>query len=130
MTVADVIERFDSERPNNVSILTKKRWISQLDFKIWGEILRPRGDKEYIGYGEGIPLDAAVKAPDEYAEIYTLYLNMKLDYMNGEIGRYNNSAMLFNRMYKEMHDFINRQEKAINDIIDKTDGDDNNGSVC
>jgi hypothetical protein len=36
---------------------------------------------------------------------------MKLDYMNGEIGRYNNSAMLFNRMYKEMHDFINRQEK-------------------
>lgn len=111
MTLSDVIEVFDSERTNNVSIITKKRWVSQLDLKIWGEILKPRGDKEFVGYGKAIPLDAAVKAPDEYAEIYTLYLNMKLDYMNGEIGRYNNSAMLFNRMYKEMHDFINRQEK-------------------
>ena len=111
MTLADVIEVFDSERTNNVSILTKKRWVSQLDLKIWGEILKPRGDKEFYGYGKEIPLDAVVKAPPEYAEIYTLYLNMKLDYMNGEIGRYNNSAMLFNRMYKEMHDYINRQEK-------------------
>ena len=111
MTLADVIERFDSERANNVSTLTKMRWISQLDLKIWCEILKPRGDKECIVYGEETPLDADVKAPEEYAEIYTLYLNMKLDYMNGEIGRYNNSAMLFNRMYKEMHDFINRQER-------------------
>ena len=112
MTLAEVIESFDSERTNNVSIITKKRWISQLDLKIWGEILKPRGDKEFYGYGKEIPLDTKVKAPEEYAEIYNLYLNMKLDYMNGEIGRYNNSAMLFNRMYKEMHDFINRQEKS------------------
>lgn len=111
MTLAEVIENFDSERTNNVSVITKKRWISQLDLKIWGEILKPRGDKEYIGYGKEIPLNAKVKAPEEYAEIYTLYMNMKLDYMNGEIGLYNNSAMLFNRMYKEMHDFINRTHK-------------------
>ena len=64
-----------------------------------------------MGYGKKIPLDAQVKAPEEYAEIYTLYMNMKLDYMNGEIARSNNSAILFNRMYKEMHDFINRSEK-------------------
>lgn len=111
MTLADVIENFDNERSNNVSVLTKKRWVSQLDLKIWAEIFRPRGDKEYIGYGKEISMDAVLKAPEEYSEIYSLYLNMKLDYMNGEIGRYNNSAMLFNRMYKEMNDFINRQEK-------------------
>ncbi len=111
MTLAEVIENFDNERANSVSLITKKRWISQLDLKIWGEILKPRGDGEYVGYGKKIPLDAQVKAPEEYAEIYTLYMNMKLDYMNGEIARSNNSAILFNRMYKEMHDFINRSEK-------------------
>lgn len=111
MTLAQVIENFDEERANSVSVITKKRWISQLDLKIWGEILKPRGDGEYIGYGKEIPLDAKVKAPDEYAEIYTLYMNMKLDCMNGEIARSNNSAMLFNRMYKEMHDYINRSVK-------------------
>ena len=122
MTLAEIIENFDSERTNNVSILTKKRWISQLDLKIWGEILKPRGDKEYIGYGKEIPLDAVVYNDTASAEIYTLYMNMKLDYMNGEIGRYNNSAMLFNRMYKEMHDFINRKEK-LPQITDLKAGD-------
>lgn len=112
MTLAEVIENFDNERANTVSVITKKRWISQLDLKIWGEILKPRGDEGYVGYGKEIPLDSQVKAPEEYAEIYTLYMNMKLDYMNGEIGRSNNSAMLFNRMYKEMHDFINRSQKV------------------
>ena len=122
MTLSEVIEAFDSERSNNVSILTKKRWISQLDLKIWGEIMKPRGDKDFYGYGKQIPLDAVVKAPPEYAEIYTLYMNMKLDYMNGEIGRYNNSAMLFNRMYKEMHDFINRNQQHPSNTVLKMGG--------
>ena len=69
------------------------------------------GEESFSGYSSLTPCETVLKAPEEYSEIYSLYLNMKLDYMNGEIGRYNNSAMLFNRMYKEMHDFINRQEK-------------------
>ena len=113
MTISEIIENFDDERTNNVSIITKKRWISQLDLKIWGEILKPRGDKDFYGYGKEINLDTIVKAPDEYAEIYNLYMNMKLDTMNGEIGRSNNSTLLFNRMYKEMHDYINRGEAAL-----------------
>jgi hypothetical protein len=33
--------------------------------------------------------------------------------MNGEIARFNNSTLLFNRMFKEMSDFINRNKAVI-----------------
>ena len=112
MTLSDIIERFDKERKNELSIDIKLRWISQLDMKISSEILSDRQSEAFHGYDITSPLGTAVKVPEEYGEIYICYLNMTLDYMNGEIGRFNNSAMLFNRMYKEMHDFINRKEKV------------------
>lgn len=112
MTLSDIIEEFDKERKNELPIDIKLRWISQLDIKISSEILSDRQSEEFHGYDCTTPLGTVAKAPEEYSEVYVCYLNMKLDYMNGEIGRFNNSAMLFNRMYKEMHDFINRKEKV------------------
>lgn len=108
MTLAKAIENFDAERINKVSLERKIEWISQLDRKIHTEILAPRGEKYFDGYSVETSLETELKAPDSHGEIYTLYLNMKMDYMNGEIGRFNNSTMLFNRMFKEMHDAINR----------------------
>ncbi len=109
MTLAKALEAFDSERLNNVSVEIKKEWVSQLDSKIYAEILKERGRSGFKGYGVLTPPDVTLLAPEEYGEIYSLYMNMKLDYMNGEIGRFNNSALLFNRMYKEMYDSINRK---------------------
>ncbi|MGN0527410.1 MAG: hypothetical protein ACI4IF_08235 [Acutalibacteraceae bacterium] len=110
MTLNKAIENFDSERVNSVSLETKIRWINSLDMKIFSEILYPRGYLDTPDYTVLTLGDTELKAPEEYSEIYTLYLNMRLDLQNGEIARYNNSAMLFNRMYKDMFDFINREE--------------------
>lgn len=113
MTLSDIIEGFDKERKNELSLDVKLRWLSQLDMKISSEILSERRTEEFYGYDGTTPLTTVAKAPDEYGEIYICYLNMKLDYMNGEIGRFNNSAELFNHMYKEMQDFINRRSKVL-----------------
>lgn len=113
MTLAKAIENFDFQRANSVNLERKIEWISQLDYKISSEITEPRGGEKFNGYSELTSLDTVLKAPDEYGEIYSLYMNMKLDYMNGEIARFNNSAMLFNRMYKELSDFTNRAQAVI-----------------
>lgn len=112
MTLIEAIQEFDSQRRNEVSIEQKIKWISELDKKINAEYLERRGAEVFSGYSERGSLDVVLKAPSEYTEIYSLYLNMKLDYMNGEIARYNNSAMIFNRLYKEMGDAINRKTKV------------------
>ena len=109
MTLSEIIEGFDKERKNELPLDIKLGWISQLDYKISSEILSDRQSEAFRGYNGTTPLGTVVKAPAEYGEIYVCYLNMKLDYMNGEIARFNNSAMLFNRMFKELHDYINRK---------------------
>ena len=113
MTLEKAIEAFDAERNNGVSMAEKIRWLSQLDYKISSDITVPRGDEEFKGYTVSTPLDTVLRAPDEYGEIYPLYLNMKLDYMNGELARFNNSALLFNNTYRDMSNFINRQRAVI-----------------
>lgn len=116
MTLSKIIEEFDSQRKNQVSLQQKLRWISQLDMKISSQILVPRGADEFLGYDEATPLSTVAQAPEEYSEIYTLYLNYMLDLMNGETGRSNNFAMLFNRLYGEMHDFFNRKVPVKNNV--------------
>ncbi len=108
MTLINAIEEFDMSRSNNVPFEQKIKWISELDHKISGEYMEIRGGNIFKGYTVETPRETVLKAPKAFCEIYSLYLNMKLDYFNGEITRFNNSAMLFNRLFKELGDAINR----------------------
>ncbi len=108
MTLINAIEDFDRSRANSVELVQKIRWISELDSKINDEYLLNRGGTEFTPYTLETSGEIELKAPESFSEIYALYLNMKLDYFNGEITRFNNSASLFNRLYKEMGDSINR----------------------
>ena len=110
MTIENAIRQFDETRQNDVSSYKKQLWLSELDMKISAEILSQRGGAEFLGYDETTLPETELLAPKEYEEIYTAYLAMKLDYMNGEIGRYNNSSAVFNRLYYEMMNFCNRRE--------------------
>lgn len=109
MTLVNAIEDFDRSRANSVELVQKIRWISELDSKINEEYLLNRGGEELAPYTLETSGEVELKAPESFTEIYALYLNMKLDYFNGEITRFNNSASLFNRLYKEMGDSINRR---------------------
>lgn len=117
MTLAKAVENFDSERENSVSLERKIEWISQLDYKISGDFSEPRGDAKFEGYSVTSNPQIELKAPNGYGEIYSVYMNMQLDYMNGEIARYNNSASRFNRLYKELGDYINRQKAVIKKVV-------------
>ncbi len=112
MTLIKAIESFDVHRSNSISMEQKIQWISELDKKISSEYLEIRNGEKFEGYTTTTPHETNLKAPSEFSEIYSYYMNMKLDYFNGEITRYNNSATLFNRIYKEMGDAINRKTKV------------------
>lgn len=109
MTLINAIQSFDACRSNELTLEQKVGWVSELDMKISAEYLEIRGHEKFEGYSCQESLNTELKAPEEFSEIYTLYLNMKLDYMNGEISRYNNSALLFNRIYRELGDALNRK---------------------
>ena len=109
MTLGEAIYTFDRERENSISEEIKVNWISQLDRKISAQVWEPRGGEAFGGY-DNTNFECVLKAPEEYSEIYVIYLMMQTELMNGEITRYNNSAILFNRLYGEMCDFVNRMQ--------------------
>lgn len=113
MTLYDAIELFDREHPNNAPFHLKVQWLSQLDYKVYAEILSARGYGDFKGYSLETPQDTILAVEDAFGEIYVYYLKMSLDLHNGEIDRFNNSAMLFNRTYKDLFDYINRNKPVI-----------------
>ncbi|MBQ4103469.1 MAG: hypothetical protein IJC90_03295 [Clostridia bacterium] len=113
MTALKALEIFNNETENEISDELKKQWLSELDVKIAGEINKGRNSLSQIGFLPEKALTTELTAVDEFSEIYISYLRMKMNYMLGEIERYNNSAAIFNRLYYEMSNFVSRNYQTI-----------------
>lgn len=82
-----------------------------MDLKIAGELNKNRDGLSKVGYTVEENDATELNAPEEFSEIYIIYLKMKMNYMLCEIERYNNSASLFNRLFYEMANYISRNFK-------------------
>ncbi len=111
MTVLKVLELFDSETENDISVEMKKRWISELDMKISCELNKNRQGLLNEAYTPSKSDETELLVVDEYVEIYVAYLRMKMNYILSETERYNNSAAIFNRLYYELSNYISRNFK-------------------
>ncbi len=111
MTVSEVLENYNEENQNDISENSKKRWISEIDKKIVCELNRNRETLSDEFYSVKKNDSFVLNAPEEYDEIYSVYLKMKTDFYLGETERYNNSAKIFNHLYFEMANFISRNFK-------------------
>lgn len=111
MTIEKVLELFDKETENDVPVELKKQWLSELDLKIANELNKGRAGLNGVAYTPDDNDSFNLNAPEEYSEIYIIYLTMKMNYMLSEIERYNNSATIFNRLFYEMSNYISRSFK-------------------
>lgn len=116
MTVSEVLENYNEENQNDISENSKKRWISEIDKKIVSELIKNREGLSCEFYSLKKEASFILNAPEEYEEIYSVYLKMKTDYYLGETERYNNSAKIFNHLYFEMGNFISRNFKKTDNI--------------
>ena len=118
MTALKALEIFNNETENEIADELKKQWLSELDVKIAGEVNNGRNTLSKTAFLPDNALTTELTAVNEFSEIYIAYLRMKMNYMLGEIERYNNSAAIFNRLYYEMTNFVSRnyQKKIKNSI--------------
>ena len=118
MTALKALEIFNNETENEISDELKKQWLSELDVKIAGEVNNGRNSLSKTAFLPDNALTTELTAVNEFSEIYIAYLRMKMNYMLGEIERYNNSAAIFNRLYYEMTNFVSRNyQKEIKNSI-------------
>ena len=110
MTIHEAISYIDSVKPNKYPEATKVTWLSTLDGIIKKEIIDTHegGENiEYSPYTESTPISRKLIVDHPYDDIYTKFLEMQIDYYNGEYDRYNNSKVIYNSAYEEYTKYYN-----------------------
>lgn len=116
MTLLEAINRIDVLKPNSYSQGEKIQWLSNLDGIIKREIIDTHEGGEgivYNGYTEGTNLTTALLVPAPYDDVYLRYLEMQIDYANGEYGKYNNSMSMYDTAYSNFQRYYNRTHMPI-----------------
>lgn len=111
MTIMEAINRIDAIKPNGYSQSDKVRWLSTLDGFIKAHIIDTHEGSDAVvfdGYTEETNLTTKLLVPAPFDEIYLFWLESKIDYWNGEMGRYNNSISMYNTAYTEFEKYYNR----------------------
>lgn len=111
MTIIEAINRVDAVKPNGYSQLEKIKWLSTLDGIVKAEIIDTHEGAEGVtfnGYEEETLITTQLLIPAPYDDIYIHYLEMKIDYANGEYGKYNNSTAIYNASYAAFERYYNR----------------------
>ena len=130
MTILEAINRVDTTKPNSYTQTEKVDWLSTLDGIIKKEIIDTHEGGENIvfeGYTPDTSLDTVLLVPAPYDEVYLFWLESKIDYYNGETGRYNNSINMFNTAYEEFERYYNRTHMPLGKKF-KYFGSDNTGN--
>lgn len=117
MTIKEAIDRLDGLKPNQYETEDKVKWLSDLDFRIYRDVILTHEHDEDIKPFKPYTVDDLGKkliVDDPYTEVYTAYLKMKIDEENAETARYNNSAILFNAYYDDFAKYWNKTYLPIN----------------
>ena len=109
MTPNKAIEIVDRLKPNSYSEEDKLRWINELDGMVQRLVIQTDEIKEY-SYPDDMDTELLVPAP--FDDVYTLFLEAKIDYYNREYANYNNSAMMFEAQYNEYKKAYIREHPA------------------
>ena len=112
MTIMEALHHIDSIKPNSYSQQEKVQWLSTLDGIVKKEIIDTHEGAEGVtfnGYTDDTLLTTTLLIPAPYDDVYIHYLEMKIDYANGEYGKYNNSKTVYNTAYSAFERYYNRE---------------------
>ena len=123
MTIIEAINRLDALKYNTFTSADKVEWLSRLDSAVKKLIIDTHEGGEnviFTGYDQDADLNTELLVPAPFDEMYIRWMEMQIDYANGEYDKYNNSAEMYNtsfiayeRYYKLHHMPRNRGNRFI-----------------
>ncbi|HBU12182.1 MAG TPA: hypothetical protein DEB31_05480 [Clostridiales bacterium] len=111
MTVQQAVAQIQNVKPNQYDMETLVRWLSQLDGKIFREVIAAHEGAEIdvlAPYDTQNDMGTELIVPAPFDDLYIKYLGAQVDYHNAEFGRYNNAMVMFNVALADFTDHYNR----------------------
>lgn len=126
MTIKECIDIVDNIKPNQYTVADKVNWLTFVDMTIINDVLKSHEGYDgrydlFEGYSPD-KLTASLVVPTPYDRLYTAYLSMQIDRLNGETAKYNNSASLYNTYLLEYKRYYNKTHMPL-DITRKGYGE-------
>ena len=126
MTIKECIDIVDNIKPNQYTVADKVNWLTFVDMTIINDVLKSHEGYDgrydlFEGYSPD-KLTASLVVPTPYDRLYTAYLSMQIDRLNGETAKYNNSASLYNTYLLEYKRYYNKTHMPL-DITRKGHGE-------
>lgn len=109
MTPNKAIEIIDRLKPNSYDEEDKLRWINELEGMVQRLVIQADEVKE-LTYPDDMDKELIIPAP--FDDVYTLFLEAKIDYYNREYAYYNNSAAMFEAQFAEYKKAYIREHPA------------------
>lgn len=110
MTIREILEQVDNDRPNTIDNETKIKWLSQFDKKLYNEVYSLY--KNDISKPDNYTDDTCeLLIEDEYSDIYVKYISSKIDIALAEYNRYAVDQTEFNSLYQDYLNYYNRTHK-------------------
>ena len=111
MKLREAIDRIDSLKHNTFTTGEKVEWLSRLDGIIKAQVIDTHEDGDdfpFYGYDEAVDMETELMVDQPFDELYIRWMEAQIDYYNGEIARYNNSAMMYQAAYDAYQRYYNR----------------------
>lgn len=130
MTVAGLIEQYNTERPNQTADSLKVQWLKKVEQMIINEVLisheHDLEDEKTLNltvsgstlvidsagsFGDHInnfDMDTTLLVPEPYDDLYIYYLDQRIAYDNNDKVRYNAAAKEYNNALLTYQQYCNR----------------------
>lgn len=108
MTIHTCMELVDAMAPNGVASSVKLRFLGEIEGKVKVELLgeMPEDSRPFDQYTAET---TELCVPHPYDQLYWLYVMAMMDYVNGDLARYENSAALFNIAYQNYGKWLKKR---------------------
>lgn len=106
MTIIEAINGVNLLKPNKYTQEQMVEWLKNIDGLIHQQVIETHEGGEALK--EYDSLNSKLLIPFPYEEIYINYLAMKIDFANGDIKKYNNSAAVYETSLREYKRWYHR----------------------
>lgn len=102
MRIREVLAEIDVMRPNAYTDGEKIALLNTIEGRIYHEILSKAAEfeGEFQPFREGEE-ERELAAPVPFTDIYGFFLAARIDFANGDSGRYNDTMVLFNQAWDD-----------------------------
>ena len=117
MTVAGIIEQYNTERPNQVEDGLKMGWLKKFERMIFNIVVLTHEDapdeEEIEEHFSDFDMDTELFIKEPYDDVYIEYLDQRVAYNNNDYKRYNVASQFYNNAMLNFQQYYNHTHRPL-----------------